>query len=87
MDKSHFPAGSMHNVYLMNGFEVVPGAYGGTVKYENITGLVAAILQAVLLKPSRLSGAARLKPYPGSWAATVPEGCGTSTPVELDPAS
>lgn len=56
MERFSYPNGTLTNVFLLNGFERKSGAYGETVRYENLAGLSDAILEAVILKPSRLSG-------------------------------
>jgi DNA-binding transcriptional regulator YiaG len=56
MERFSYPHGTLTNVFLSNGFERKSGTYGETVRYENLAGLSDAILEAIILKPSRLSG-------------------------------
>src|SRR4051794_35073003 len=52
----HFTDGGLKNVWLTNGYIVHDTAYGEAVSFQDLDGLTKAICQALIKKPSKLTG-------------------------------
>ena len=53
----HYTDGSLHNVWLTNGYVERDTPYGKAVSFHDLDGLINAICQALVSKPGKLTGA------------------------------